>query len=85
MIRIILLQFTGPSAINLKIARRLARKISVAQHIGYCVLIDGEDVEMSEEFLQVLVSVACADKTKFCGLPILQQQMVVSLLKGDTV
>ena len=83
MINILLLQITGASAINLKVARRLARKVSGAQRIGHCVLIDCEDVEVSEEFLQILVSVACADKTKFCGLPILQQQLVVSLLKED--
>ncbi len=85
MIRIILLQFTGASAINLKIARRLALKVSGAQRIGHCVLIDCEDVEVSEEFLQVLVSVARADRTKFCGLPIVQQHLVGSLLKEDTV
>ena len=84
MIRIILLQHIGASAINLKIARRLARKISGAQSIGHCVLIDCEDVEVSEEFLHVLISIARADRTKFCGLPILQQQLVVSLLKENT-
>ncbi len=73
MICIILLEHTGATAINLKIARRLAQKVRGAQRNGHCVLIDCEDVEPSQEFLEVLLKEARPEKVKFRGLPILRQ------------
>jgi hypothetical protein len=80
MRRILLLLYTGPQAGNPKLARRIARKMRGAQDQGICVVCDCEDVEVSEEFLQILVSAARPDKTKLCGLPIIQQGLVARAL-----
>lgn len=77
MKRIIVLHHTGSDATNLKLARRIARKMQSAQKQGSCVLIDFEDVlEVSPEFLTILTSAALRDKVKFCGLPPVQQRVV---------
>ena len=85
MRRILLLRYTGLQARNPKLAHRIARKVRGAQDQGVCVVLDCEDVEISEEFLQILVSAVRTDKTKLCGLPIAQQRLVASLLKETSV
>jgi len=79
MKRIIVLHYTGSQANNLKLARRISRKMRGAQMLGQCVLVDFEDVEVSAEFLAILVSSGPVDKARFCGLPIIQQRLVRSL------
>jgi hypothetical protein len=79
MTRVTLRQFVGKSGKTLKIARLIAKKIQGTQRLGRCVLIDCEEVDLDEEFLAALVSVALPDKIRFCGLPLKQQQFVASL------
>jgi hypothetical protein len=79
MKRITVLHYTGADGTNLKVARRIARKMLAAQRQGICVLLDFEDVDVSSEFLAILVSSARAEMARFCGLPILQQHQVVRL------
>jgi len=85
MRRILLLRYAGRKAENLKLAQRIARKMRGAQDQGTCVVIDCEDVDVSEEFLKILVSAARTDKTRFCGLPIVQQHLVASLFKETSI
>lgn len=73
MKRLILLRHTGANATNLVIAERLARKLRGALRQGECVLVDCEDVEPTQEFLDVLLKDAQPEKVKFCGLPIMRQ------------
>jgi hypothetical protein len=83
--RIIVLHYTGSEATSLKIATRISRKMLGAQFQGICVLVDFEDVlEISPQFLTVLVSSGLAGKARFCGLPILQQRFVRSLQQKGT-
>jgi hypothetical protein len=77
MRRVILLEHTGGGAQNLKVAARIVRKIEGAQRQGECLLVDCENVEVSPEFLALLVAAAQPDKIRFCGLPLLQQRFVV--------
>jgi len=74
MKRITLLHYTGARARNLKVARRIARKIVGALRNGECLLIDCEDTEVSADFLKELTVVAHPEKIRFCGLPQPQQQ-----------
>jgi hypothetical protein len=79
MTRVTLRQFVGKSENKLKIARRIAKEVQGTQRVGRCVLIDCEGVDLDEEFLVALVSVAQPDKIRFCGLPLKQQHFVASL------
>lgn len=73
MRRIILYKYTSRRADNLTIARRLVRRLRGAQQTGECILVDCEDVEVTQEFLQVLRAESRFEKIRFCGLPILDQ------------
>jgi hypothetical protein len=76
MKRLIVKTFTGAVADDLRIARRVARKIKGAQNQGICVLVDCEDVVPSQAFLDVLIKDAHPDKVRFCGLPISRQFII---------
>jgi len=79
--RLILLNYTGATAENLVAAERIVRKIHGARREKECLLIDCEDVEVSDSFLMILISAAHPDKIRFCGLPLLQQKFLKSQLK----
>jgi len=74
--RLLLVNYTGATAANLAIAQRIVRKIHGARRQRECLLIDCEEVEVSQDFLKVLVSAAHPEKIRFCGLPLIQQQFV---------
>jgi hypothetical protein len=71
-------RYTGAKATNLEVARRIVRKIQGAQRRRECLMINCEDVEVSSEFLALLVVAARTDKIRFCGLPRDQQRIVAS-------
>ena len=73
MKRVVLFDYTGDKANDLKIARRLARKLLGAQRAGECILFDCENVEVSPEVLEILRKESYPDKIRFCGLPIPDQ------------
>jgi hypothetical protein len=79
--RIAVKQYTGLKADQPAIARRLARKIQGAIVQRQCLLLDFEGTAASPEFLDVLLSVAVQPKIRFCGLPVIQQQLVHSRQK----
>ncbi len=79
MKRITVLHYVGTNGSNLKVARRIARKMLGAQKLGICVLVDFEDVNPSADFLTIVVSAAEGEKARFCGLSIREQHFVVSL------
>jgi len=78
MRRILLYKYTGRRADNLTIARRLLRRLRGAQQTGECILVDCEDVEVTQEFLQVLRSESRFEKIRFCGLPIPDQDATLT-------
>ena len=73
MKRITVLHYTGATANNPKIAKRLSRKIRAIQRNGECVLVDLEDVEPTDAFVDVLLEGAHPEKIKFCGISIMLQ------------
>jgi len=74
--RLLLKNYTGATAENLATAQRIIRKIQGARRQKECLLIDCDEVEVSREFLATLLSAAHPKRVRFCGLPLLQQQIV---------
>ena len=70
---IVLYRHTGRIAANLKVARRVARKIQGAQRSGHCIVVSCEDVTVSPEFLRIMAEGTSPEKVRFAGLPIRDQ------------
>lgn len=62
-------QLTGRHANNLKIARRLNRKLIARQQLGECTVLDWAKVEIIEaSFLTCVAAGLRDDRVRFCGL-----------------